>query len=97
MFKLLKVRMTEWSIASKAVATAVNQTGTAGLATKNKKAKPGQTAEEAKKETVVFQNTTPAGEKKDMSQPIASEYQPQQVEAAWYSWWEKKKFFHADA
>jgi valyl-tRNA synthetase len=24
-------------------------------------------------------------------------YHPQQVEAAWYAWWEKKKFFHADA
>jgi len=24
-------------------------------------------------------------------------YHPKQVEAAWYSWWEQKKFFHANA
>lgn len=32
-----------------------------------------------------------------MSKPMASEYHPKSVEAAWYAWWEKKKFFHADA
>lgn len=31
-----------------------------------------------------------------MSKPISSEYHPKQVEAAWYAWWEKQKFFHAD-
>jgi valyl-tRNA synthetase len=25
------------------------------------------------------------------------DYHPKNVEAAWYAWWEKKKFFHADA
>ena len=28
---------------------------------------------------------------------MAEAYHPKSVEAAWYSWWEKKKFFHADA
>ena len=26
-----------------------------------------------------------------------AEYHPRAVEAAWYAWWEKKGFFHADA
>ncbi len=36
---------------------------------------------------------TPAGEKKDMSQPMANGYDPIAVESAWYSWWEKQGFF----
>lgn len=42
-------------------------------------------------------NRTPEGEKKDLSFPIQNDYQPKQVESAWYSWWEKEKLFHADA
>jgi valyl-tRNA synthetase len=45
----------------------------------------------------VFVDNTPIGEKKDMSRPMETEYFPKQVEAAWYAWWEKQKFFHADA
>lgn len=44
-----------------------------------------------------FVNITPVGEKKDMSQPMARAYQPRAVEAAWYSWWEKQGYFHANA
>eukprot|EP00026_Physarum_polycephalum_P001667 Phypoly_transcript_01669.p1 GENE.Phypoly_transcript_01669~~Phypoly_transcript_01669.p1 ORF type:complete len:1006 (+),score=183.69 Phypoly_transcript_01669:169-3186(+) len=40
-----------------------------------------------------FINTTPAGEKKDLSKEIEEEYNPPAVEAAWYSWWEKQGFF----
>lgn len=32
-----------------------------------------------------------------MSKPMLDSYHPKQVEAAWYAWWEKKKFFHANA
>lgn len=32
-----------------------------------------------------------------MSKPMLDAYHPKQVEAAWYAWWEKKKFFHANA
>ena len=32
-----------------------------------------------------------------MSAPMENEYHPEKVESAWYSWWEQKKFFHADA
>ena len=42
-------------------------------------------------------DTTPFGEKKDMSVPINESYYPKAVEAGWYAWWEKQKFFHADA
>lgn len=48
------------------------------------KAKPAQ----EKKEVIIVPDTTPIGQKKDMSLPMASEYLPKQVEAAWYSWWE---------
>lgn len=40
-----------------------------------------------------FINKTPPGEKKDMSGPMAAAFDPQAVESAWYSWWEKKEFF----
>lgn len=36
---------------------------------------------------------TPAGEKKDMSRPMANAYDPLQVEAGWYAWWERSGFF----
>jgi len=32
-----------------------------------------------------------------MGKPMAGEYIPKQVEAAWYPWWEKQKFFNANA
>jgi valyl-tRNA synthetase len=28
---------------------------------------------------------------------MQADYHPKYVEAAWYAWWEKKRFFHADA
>eukprot|EP01100_Stratorugosa_tubuloviscum_P012307 TRINITY_DN57_c1_g1_i6.p1 TRINITY_DN57_c1_g1~~TRINITY_DN57_c1_g1_i6.p1 ORF type:complete len:1271 (-),score=628.85 TRINITY_DN57_c1_g1_i6:58-3870(-) len=40
-----------------------------------------------------FINTTIAGEKKDLSQPMAASYDPPAVEAAWYEWWLKSGFF----
>jgi len=33
-------------------------------------------------------DSTPVGQKKDMSKPMLDAYHPKQVEAAWYSWWE---------
>ena len=41
--------------------------------------------------------TTPVGEKKVMTGPMPDAYHPKQVEDAWYAWWEKSGFFHADA
>lgn len=103
MFKLLKVQMTNWSKAARIaqVAAAQAQPGAnggpaaaAGLATKNKAGKKdaklvanGQPAEEEKKESVYVPDNTPVGQKKDMTKPMANEYIPKQVEAAWYAWW----------
>ncbi|KAH7886737.1 tRNA synthetases class I-domain-containing protein [Phlebopus sp. FC_14] len=49
--------------------------------------------EKDRKAEAAFINTTPKGEKKDMSQPMAAAYHPQMVEAAWYDWWEAQGFF----
>ncbi|KAJ6580851.1 tRNA synthetases class I-domain-containing protein [Mycena capillaripes] len=40
-----------------------------------------------------FVNTTPSGEKKDLSEPMAAGYNPIAVESAWYDWWQKEGFF----
>ncbi|KAJ3482542.1 hypothetical protein NLI96_g6905 [Meripilus lineatus] len=55
-----------------------------------KKAKAGKKKDEEEPE---FVNTTPKGEKKDLSQPMASGYNPIAVESAWYDWWETQGFF----
>jgi len=44
-------------------------------------------------EVIEYVNTTPKGEKKDLSGEMASAYYPPAVEAAWYDWWEKKRIF----
>lgn len=40
-----------------------------------------------------FVNTTPVGEKKDLSGPLADAYDPPAVESAWYAWWEQQGYF----
>lgn len=51
-------------------------------------------AEKEKKQVgAAFVNTTPPGEKKDLSQPMASGYNPIAVESAWYDWWHAQGFF----
>lgn len=40
-----------------------------------------------------FVNTTPHGEKKDVSGAPAEAYDPPSVEAAWYAWWDKQGYF----
>lgn len=49
-----------------------------------------------KEEEEPYVNTTPVGEKKDMSKPMRKTYEPTAVESAWYDWWLKKEFFKAD-
>ncbi|KAH9840743.1 tRNA synthetases class I-domain-containing protein [Rhodofomes roseus] len=56
-----------------------------------KKAKPAK--EKNKDEEAPFVNTTPKGDKKDVSQPMGSGYNPIAVEAAWYDWWEAQGYF----
>eukprot|EP01083_Nonionella_stella_P024627 67898_1 len=40
-----------------------------------------------------FVDSTPVGQKKDMSVPMLDKYNPFQVEAAWDCWWEEKGFY----
>ncbi|CAK4081064.1 unnamed protein product [Aphanomyces euteiches] len=64
-------------------------------APKEKKAeKPKPVKEVAPEE--VYVNTTPEGEKKDLTAPMAAGYQPIAVESAWQAWWEKEGFFKCD-
>ncbi|TFK71398.1 hypothetical protein BDN72DRAFT_958079 [Pluteus cervinus] len=48
---------------------------------------------EKKEEEQPFVNTTPKGEKKDLSQPMAAGYNPIAVESAWYDWWLAQGYF----
>lgn len=43
-----------------------------------------------------FKNETPEGEKKDTSVELPKNFDPKFVEAAWYSWWKKQGYFHAN-
>ncbi|KAJ1035366.1 hypothetical protein NDA13_000785 [Ustilago tritici] len=64
---------------------AQNAPGTAAA----KKEKPKK---EVKEEPEYVNNTVP-GEKKDLSQPMESGYNPLHVEQSWYQWWEKSNHF----
>lgn len=94
MFRLMSVRLSDWRQMSRSVVSVAG----AGMANKGKD-KPVQAAKvKVEKKPQTFEpDTTIPGEKKDMTKPMAEVYHPKQVEAAWYSWWEKEKFFHADA
>ena len=70
---------------------------------KEKKEKPqwGESKKEKKVKAAPpkkeFVNTTPKGEKKDLSKiPMADSYHPAAVEAAWQDWWEAKGFYSCD-
>ncbi|KAK2459849.1 hypothetical protein APHAL10511_008170 [Amanita phalloides] len=74
----------------------------AKLAAKVSKAVPVNNSDSSKKPKVdkdrkedeaPFVNTTPKGEKKDLSGPMAHGYNPIAVESAWYDWWQAKGFF----
>lgn len=96
MFRLTTIKLSQWRQAGKAVQQIVttSQTPSASIANKTKQAEKIDTTKVAPK---IEADTTPVGQKKDMSKPMMDAYHPKQVEAAWYSWWEQKKFFHADA
>ncbi|XP_064457490.1 valine--tRNA ligase-like [Ornithodoros turicata] len=49
--------------------------------------------EKKEKEVIIYDKATAPGDKKDISGPMPDAYSPQYVEAAWYAWWEKSKFF----
>ncbi|KAI1795245.1 tRNA synthetases class I-domain-containing protein [Ganoderma leucocontextum] len=86
--KLAKKKENEARLALKAAKAANSAAATpAGESKKAKKEK------EAKEEEPEFVNTTPKGEKKDLSQPMSSGYNPIAVESAWYDWWDAQGFF----
>ncbi|CAB4495485.1 hypothetical protein RhiirA5_347413 [Rhizophagus irregularis] len=64
---------------------------TEGEKKKEKEKKPK--SDKASRKVDEFIDNTPPGEKKDMSKPMASAYNPKAVEAAWYAWWENQGFF----
>ncbi|GFZ46248.1 Valine--tRNA ligase [Saitozyma sp. JCM 24511] len=78
-------------LAKAAVKAVVPQAGTSARKEKKEKAaKESATATPAEQ----WVNTTPAGEKKDVSGNLPSTgYDPIQVEAAHYEWWSQKGFF----
>ncbi|KAK7463838.1 valine--tRNA ligase [Stygiomarasmius scandens] len=78
----------EAKLAAKAVKNAA--ANAAGAVTGEKKVKAEKKKEE---EDAPFVNTTPKGEKKDLSQPMAAGYNPIAVESAWYDWWNAQGFF----
>lgn len=43
-----------------------------------------------------FVNTTPKGDKKDMTAPMADAYHPRAVEAAWQDWWEAQGYYEGN-
>lgn len=60
----------------------------------SKKAKAKANKAKKKKENEVkFVNLTPPGDKKDCTQELAKDYNPDQVEAAWNEWWESEGYF----
>ena len=88
MFRLMTMRLNKVRVAGRAAATTSNAAAAMGSK---------QTAQKEKPIVVIEADKTPVGQKKDMSKPMLDAYHPKQVEAAWYSWWEEKKFFHPDA
>ncbi|KAJ3035387.1 hypothetical protein HDV00_004032 [Rhizophlyctis rosea] len=88
--KLAKQAKFEAKKAAQAAAAAAKAAAEAsGEGKKEKKKKEAKPAVEEPE----FVNTTPKGEKKDLSAPMAASYDPTAVESAWYDWWEKEKFF----
>jgi len=63
---------------------------------------PGEGKKKKEKKSIAlpkpeFVNTTPKGQKKDLSkEPMAEAYHPQAVEAAWQDWWEASGFYSCD-
>jgi valyl-tRNA synthetase len=81
MFRLMSVRMSQYKYAVRAA---------------SKQVRPRPKTPPAAPVKIEEDKTIP-GEKKDTSKPLANAYDSKSVEAAWYAWWEKKRFFAADA
>ena len=101
MFRLTSIKMANWTVAAKLAAETGKKAGGAaaagGQAFGSAAGGGGPKVKAVKGPSTFIADTTPPGEKKDCTQPMNAEYHPRAVEAAWYAWWEKKGFFHADA
>ncbi|GAB5587672.1 valine--tRNA ligase [Umbelopsis nana] len=65
----------------------------AGDSSEKKKAKKPKAEKEAAPVVEEYVNKTPKGEKKNVSEEMAANYNPRAVESAWYDWWLKEGFF----
>ncbi|KAH7106968.1 tRNA synthetases class I-domain-containing protein [Auriculariales sp. MPI-PUGE-AT-0066] len=74
--------------AEKAAAKAANAVTTIVGGEKKAKGEKPKKVEEPE-----FVNATPAGEKKDLSEPMSTGYNPIAVESAWYDWWQEQGYF----
>ncbi|KIM30663.1 hypothetical protein M408DRAFT_328197 [Serendipita vermifera MAFF 305830] len=72
---------------------AKNATKSAAATSSNTESKKDKGAKSKKAEEPEYVNTTPSGQKKDMSQPMANGYNPIAVESAWYDWWDSQGYF----
>ncbi|KAA1080286.1 hypothetical protein PGT21_001188 [Puccinia graminis f. sp. tritici] len=77
-------------------AKGVRQTPEANKAGSGSRAAAKKEKAETKVIEPIFVNNVPEGDKKDMSEPMASGYHPPAVESAWYSWWVKSGFFEPE-
>ena len=81
------------------VSLSINSLTTQGKVKKEKKTwnQPKKDKKKTAPTAPEFVNTTPKGEKKDLSKiPMADGYHPTAVEAAWQDWWEAKGFYSCD-
>ncbi|PVG02364.1 putative VAS1-valyl-tRNA synthetase [Serendipita vermifera] len=75
-------------------AKTANKAAAAASTSDQKESKKDKSTPKAKQvEEPTYVNTTPPGQKKDMSQPMASGYNPIAVESAWYDWWNAQGYF----
>ena len=87
------------SAAAPVVAAAMSQaTPAAGAAAAagNKKDKRAAQGTQLQDVGAVFVNPTPAGQKKDLSQPMEDVYLPARVEASWDAYWEAQDLYKPD-
>jgi len=107
MFRLTRIRMQNFKVAAQLAKQGGGAAGGANMGSENKKGKkdkpnPCQPSTKPKvdkpaKESTFIPDDTKPGEKKDCTKAMQAQYHPKYVEAAWYEWWEKKGFFHANA
>jgi valyl-tRNA synthetase len=90
-----------WVIDGVAHTTSATLYGQQGKKDKKEKPKWGEPSKDKKAKAApvkpAYVNTTPKGEKKDLSLlPMDDGYHPSAVEAAWQDWWEASGYYSCD-